>query len=203
MIMVIVGGRGTGKTLFLSYLAYQDLCNGKKLLTNIKFMPSVERRFKDNITYLTTKKMETMLQDLHDKKLNLQNSTIALQELHNVIDSRKSMSKGNILVSAFILQSRHAGRPLLDSKGRYISNTSLDILGDTQFLGQVDIRLRRNCDIIAQPKITKLDEKTHKPVEIRVSFTENVGFNKVKFGIGVFDVHEIPNIYDSWEMVAI
>ncbi len=134
----IEGGIGTGKTLTGVHMTLQDLFNGKHVFSNVKFK-NIPKKFRDKITYLTKELIGNVFMEVKQGNINMENSTIFIQEAHNYIDSRNSASKRNKVFSYWILQSRHTG------KG------SCDIIYDTQSIDQVDKRLRRNTDFLVHP----------------------------------------------------
>ena len=119
------------------------------------------------------------------------NSTIFIQEAHNYIDSRNSMSKRNKALSYWILQSRHTG------KG------SCDIIYDTQSLSQVDIRLRRNTDHILHPSIRSWEitgKNGRSPKKVEVEMYSKIG-HEWRINYFIMDVSKTKNQYDTHELV--
>jgi hypothetical protein len=179
-IFGIEGGIGTGKTMTMVYFALLDMDEKKKIYSNIKF------KVKYPVEYLTKEKIGNIFELIKSGKFKMKNSSVFIQEAHNYIDSRNSASQKNKMLSYWILQSRHTGEG------------SCNIYYDTQDLGQVDIRLRRNTDYIFRPVISSLDEKgrprsitgecfTKVRHELK-RFTFNIEVNHV---LGVYDTHEI------------
>lgn len=116
-VISITGIKGSGKTLVLTLLLYLDYLRGRKIYTN--FPVSFPFEFID-------------IQKMVDLNIELENCTIGLTELHAIADSRLSGKKQNILMSYFVLQSRH----------RHVN-----FYYDSQFGGQVDKRIRTNVDV--------------------------------------------------------
>ena len=117
LVVGIKGLKGSGKTLFMTILLYQEYLKGKKIFTNYKI------HFPHEI--IDVNKMVEL-------DIELKNSAIGLDELHMICDARRSGKKQNILMSYFILQSRHR---------------SVNFYYTTQFDRQVDARIRENTDI--------------------------------------------------------
>lgn len=115
MILGFVGNIGSGKTLSMVKKAYEQFKRGKTIYSNfhLKF-PHIP---------LT---LEILL-DMKENNTDLANSVVLIDEAHIYLDSRRSASKVNVILSYFVLQSR---------------KMSCDIYYTTQFIGQVDKRLR-------------------------------------------------------------
>jgi len=117
LVVGIKGLKASGKTLLLTWLLFREYLMGKKIYVNYKvFFPH---------ELINVQKMVTL-------NIELQNAVIGIDELHMICDSRRSGKKQNILMTYFILQSRHR---------------SVNFYYTTQFDGQVDKRIRDNTDI--------------------------------------------------------
>lgn len=189
-IIGIEGGIGSGKTLLLATLGYGDLQKGRTIISNIAFK-GLSKEYRSRVKYLTADTIANMLTLIKNKELTLTNTTILIQEAHNYVDSRNSMSTKNKTFSYWILQSRHSGQ------------NSCDIIFDTQSLSQVDLRLRRNTDYVFHPYITEWEHfKNGKKAPNKILA---IGHGKIyqqdtRFTIS-FDVSHTRNIYDTHEMV--
>lgn len=117
LVVGIKGLKGSGKTLLMTILLYIEYKKGKKIYTNYKVS------FPHKI--IDVKKMIEL-------DVELQNTVIGIDELHMICDARRGGRKQNILMSYFILQSRHR---------------SVNFYYTTQFDRQVDVRIRENTDI--------------------------------------------------------
>jgi len=161
-----------------------DLYKGKKIYSNIKL--KVAKKYDKQIVYLTKDMLKNIFELIKTGKFEMRNSTVLIQEAHNYIDSRTSMTPKNRTFSYWILQSRHTGFG------------SCDILFDTQELGQVDKRLRNNTDFILQPVIiSKIGEV---PEKIGVIGNGKIGQKWTKF----YEEYYCKNImshYDTHELV--
>lgn len=117
LVVGIVGLKGSGKTLVLTILLFMAYLNGRKVYTNYRvFFPH---------EILDIEKMIKL-------DISLKNAVIGISEMHMICDARRHGKKQNILMSYFVLQSRHR---------------SVDLYYDSQFERQVDIRIVDNTDM--------------------------------------------------------
>jgi len=117
LVVGIKGLKGSGKTLLLTILLLMEYMKGKKVFTNYKvFFPH---------EIIDVKKMVELDEDL-------ENCVIGISEMHLICDARRHGKEQNILMSYFVLQSRHRG---------------VNLYYDTQFERQIDIRIVENTDI--------------------------------------------------------
>lgn len=188
-IFGVTGGIGTGKTLTGIYMLIRDLELGKKIFTNCR-LKGLERADIKNVTYLTKEIINDMFTHIKEEKLNMRNSTVFIQEMHNYIDSRTAMSKKNRTLTYWILQSRHTGEG------------SSHIIYDTQELKQVDLRLRRNTDYHLKPLIYKWDIIKGKRVpKVIIIIGEGlIGHRRERFNFEI-DVSKVRDMYDTHEIV--
>lgn len=118
MIIGIYGLKGAGKTLLMTLLLFLEQKHLKK---------------KIYINYKVEFPHEKLdLQSLAELDEQLQNSAIGIDELHMIADSRRAGAKQNLLVTYFVLQSRHR---------------SVNMYFTSQFEHQIDRRIRENTDI--------------------------------------------------------
>jgi len=115
----IYGWKGAGKTVTCTLFMYIEKLKKSK--------PKLFSNYKLNFDYEWLD--GTDLVELSEK---LDNSAIAIDELHQYADCRDSTTKQNKRVSQFFLQSRH---------------TRSNIYYTTQYKDQVDKRIRRITDI--------------------------------------------------------
>ena len=118
MLIGVLGGFGSGKTLLLAVFGY-------KLSFNPKYVVYSNFRIK-NVEYLTPRK----LLDINPKE---KKAVILLDEVYSWLDSRVSISKINRILSWVVLQSR---------------KRNMDIIYSAQLGSSVDLRLRDMTDII-------------------------------------------------------
>lgn len=138
MIIGCIGDRGSGKTLIMTYEAFNHFRNGKKVWSNyhLKF-PKLPN----------TTQPQLIPNDffINFEKYNLKNIAMFLDEIYVYIDSRSSGSNVNKIMSYFFNQTRKTG---------------VDIYYSSQFFSQVDKRLRFNTERFIIPKcIKKNNEK--------------------------------------------
>jgi len=184
-IFGIEGGIGSGKTMTLVKYGLDDLYKGKKLFSNVKL--NVDKKYNKMITYLDKDKIKDIFEHIKSGKFDMRNATVLLQEAHNYMDSRTSLTVKNRTLTYWILQSRHTGAG------------SCDIIYDTQELGQIDKRLRNNTDFVCRPMIVeKFEDGT--PVTIGVVLRGKLGQKFCKF-YEEYDASKILNKYDTHEIV--
>lgn len=181
----IEGGIGCGKTMTLVWFGLQDLYAGKTLYTNVR-LKNIPKKMQSRVIYINKDIINNMFEMVKNKTLNMHNSTVLLQEAHNYIDSRNAASKKNRTFSYWILQSRHTGMG------------TCDIIYDTQDIGQIDLRLRRNTDYLLHPHIALFKGK--KPQKIVMIGRCKKG-QKLSTFQNIIDVTGILNKYDTHEIV--
>ncbi|MEM3871861.1 MAG: AAA family ATPase [Nitrososphaeria archaeon] len=158
MIIGICGKMGSGKTLFATALAYASYKSGEKIYSNYNL------NFPHEIINL-----DTML------KMELQNATVVIDEIYIFMESRRSSSDINLILSYFIFQTRKRGVNLIYTAQKYSS---------------VDIRLRELTDYVALAEkekdnnifhytIYKLDTLAHPEQVINLKIGEQA-FNFLK-----------------------
>lgn len=127
MIIGYVGTRGRGKTLSCVREAYEHYLKGYTIYSNINL----------NKKYFKTwfKLDGQMLVDWVEGDKQFKKAFFILDEVHVYLDSRMGMSKRNIIISYFILQTRKR-----DVRLGYT----------TQFYNQVEKRLRQPTEVIVE-----------------------------------------------------
>lgn len=119
MIGIFTGQQASGKTLAMSYFAYDYFLKGYTVHCNynlsFKFNPLTA---KDIIDYTTG-------------AVQFERAVFCLDEIHNIFDSRNFGKKSNKIFSYFLTQT---------------SKRDVVLLGTTQVLQQVELRFRQNCD---------------------------------------------------------
>ena len=194
-IFGIKGAIGSGKTLTLAYLTILDLKDGKEIYTNIIFK-GLEKNEEKRIHHLTKDFVINMFNQTKKGFVDMKNSTIAIQEIHLYMDSRRSMSEKNQMLSYWILQSRHTGEG------------SCNIMYDTQNLDQIDKRLRRSTDYLLIPNINKwiqIEDKHGKikkiPIELGLTFLTGYDETSSKRFKTTIDISEVITKYDTHQIV--
>lgn len=121
MIIGIEGGIGQGKTLVMTAFLKREWTQFKKpLYANYKLKRLPFTRV--DVSFFE----ETMRENVQFDR-----AAIGLDEMHIWLDSRTSVSKRNLLLSYFLLQTGKQG---------------INLYYTTQDFGQVDLRLRRRTD---------------------------------------------------------
>jgi len=93
MIIGLFGLKGSGKTVMMVILLWIE-----HTYLNSKVMANLKLSFKHELINV---------KELVELNKNLINSAIGIDELHTICDSRQSGTPKNILMSYFVLQSRH------------------------------------------------------------------------------------------------
>jgi hypothetical protein len=119
VITGITGYKGSFKTTFLTYLLKSE--------SELKPTNTIYNNYKVTFPFKYLNATELII-----NKEMFVNTTIGIDELHEYADSRNSGSLQNRLVSGFFLQSRH---------------TNSNIYYSTQFIDQIDKRIRRITDV--------------------------------------------------------
>lgn len=138
MIIGYIGTRGRGKTLSCVREAYEHQQKGYTIYSNIKLDKDIFPTYKE----ITGK----MLMDWVKGDQQFKKAFFILDEVHVYIDSRMGMSKKNVIISYFVLQTR---------------KRDVRIGYTTQFLNQVDKRLRNPTEIFVQCQNYMLQDKTN------------------------------------------
>jgi len=129
MIILIIGGLGTGKTMLMSYFLYLDYLFEKRKIYANYFL---------NFAYENIYKMG----ELSDLPEGLK--SLGIDEPYTSgLDSRNSMSKINRIMSGYILQCRK------DDMNVYVTS---------QFLGAIELRTRGLADVVLYPEIVSYDQ---------------------------------------------
>ena len=119
MLTGIIGGLGSGKTLFMTVCGYLEYLTGRSVLSNYHLA------FPYN--YL---KLSEIISKIRNKE-QLQNVVLLIDEIHIAFDARCSMSDRNRYGSYFVLQTR---------------KRDVHLYFTSQSIWQVDVRIRENLD---------------------------------------------------------
>lgn len=121
MIVGFIGKRGSGKTLSMTRECYKYYQKGYKVISNYHL----------NFSHQLVDFEE--LFRLAETQADMGNLVLALDEIHILLDSRSGMSRENKVMTFWLNQTR---------------KMNITLLFTTQFLHQVDLRLRSNTDVI-------------------------------------------------------
>jgi len=175
MIIGIEGGLGSGKTLLMVRYLVKDYLKGNQIFTNIG-LKDIDFKFLDLNKVL----------DMHKDEFNLNNCSVAIDEITVFADCRKSSSKMNRLISYFILQSRKRG---------------VDIYFTTQNLNLVDFRLINYmdfqvfCEKIYNKNGLEIDDKR----KYRIFDLRNI--RKINISSFILDISKYYRFYDTYEVI--
>lgn len=173
-VVGIKGFKGSGKTLILCLLLYFEYLSGKKIYTN--FPVTFPHEILD-------------INKLIDLDENLENCAIGITEMQVIADSRRHGKKQNLLMSYFVLQSRHR---------------SVNLYYDTQFDHQVDKRIRDNVDVDIVCENLYIDSDGDGKNDLFRIITFNRRFNKHKENIvyakPFWDMYDGKVIIDPFTM---
>ena len=172
-----MGELGTGKTLFLTFMAYLYHSAGAKLYANYILK---------NIPYTPIEKLSNL------SELSESMNFLAIDEGWLSMDSRRSSSFSNLIMSRGILQSR---------------KRKADVGITAQFYSSVDLRVRGLASYVILPSIHKVDEND-KPTVLMIDIYKKKDMDRVgnkpaaKLPIPLhFGGIDICESYDTHEVV--
>jgi len=169
MLYGIVGKKGQGKTLLLTWLLFrlQDQ-SGQKLLANYTL-------YGREYDY-----MNEIPENPDDFLGELENKICGFDELHMWLDSRTSMSKENILITNILSLSRHA---------------KTHFFYTTQDMGKVDRRIRRETNYVStvrsMVRVGGVPAYLHYQITDMNTFKTTSGIADVRNVLFAYDTHEI------------
>lgn len=173
LVVGIEGLKGSGKTLLLTILLFREYLKGKKVYTNYKvFFPH---------EIIDVKKLVALDEQLTD-------CVIGISELQMICDARRHGNKQNILMSYFVLQSRHRG---------------VNFYYDTQFDRQVDIRISENTDINIICENLHIDSDDDNKADVFRIIIKDKRFMPVKINQKTFYGKPFWGLYDTNHIVDI
>ena len=121
---IAIGKQGSGKTILITKLATEDYLETKRTIYSNYELKKLPHQ-KINLQKIL---------DLLDKDVNsLNNSIILLDEIHLYLDSYDFMRKNNRKLQTFFSQLR---------------KRNILLLGTTQYIMNVDVRIRRQCKYV-------------------------------------------------------
>lgn len=175
MIIGLIGRMGTGKTLSAVRYAYNYYKQGYSIYSNIKLnFPHTFIGLQDLVDYANA-------------NINFEKSVILVDEMHVLLDSRSSGSKRNKILTHLIVLTRHLGK-----------RGGCHVLYTSQFIHQVDKRLRSNTDILIKCQSRKLRGE---------QYTLNLVMIMQEFGIktkrDIFKSRFYYDKYDTHELIKV
>jgi len=174
LIAGFIGDIGSGKTASMIREVYLKHINkGIKVISNMNLNFPHE--------YVTFEDLMLMVEN----KTHLQDCILVLDELHIFMDSRTSMSKRNRVLSYFALQTR---------------KVSVDLYYTTQYLIQVDIRIRNLTSILVEC-YTSTSPLTNEMLTLNVIRKKKISGVTTKKHI--FKTRFVYSLYDTNEVISI
>lgn len=181
MMILLVGRQGSGKTLLMVKMAYDYWKEGKTIYSNVKLnFPFKQIDYNDIVN------------------CKLKNAVVLLDEVHQLLPSRNSMSKIN--------------RTIVDGFLSMIRKQNLIVIGTTQLEMKVDVRFREEKDFIYECfKYAYLDGRwenvihsqnfdKNTPVLIRVEAEENYSGVRIRFNLFA---NAFYHLYDTNEIIQV
>ena len=175
----VIGNIGSGKTLFLTAMAYEEW----KIKTNIYANYNLRFEF------------EKFCLNKEIQRENDNDNFFVLDELWLSMDSRESNKDSNKIFTKALLQSRKWG-------GKSIRN---DVLYSTQSFSQIDVRTRRITSLLFAP--TTLYDDYGKPFALKVYYNKwvtDIPFfpHRNWFIVELWDDDiYIPDLFDTSEIL--
>jgi len=170
MIIGYVGDMGSGKTLSMIKMAYMLHLKGYSIYSNIKLNFPFQYFSLDEILSYA------------ENDTNFVNTVFLVDEAHIFMDSRSSMTKRNMILSYFILQTR--------KKNVWLFFT-------TQYYHQIDKRLRASSNAIVECSSKVLDDGRMYALN-KFNIVKNQKIIEKSF---VFHANKYFNLYDTNEVV--
>lgn len=176
MIIIYVGRKGRGKTLTLVKDAYFYYLKGWKILSNMQ-----------DLQFGETFNPKDLFNNNFLKELK--NTVLVIDEIQHFFDSRRSMSKKNIDFTHFLQQIR---------------KNNIRLLGSIQRIGNVDLRVREQLDILVFPNHIKdfgicealyIDETSIEDGDLG-----NILKSEIKI---IFDAKPIYKLYNTREQIIL
>lgn len=169
MIYGFIGDIGQGKTLSMIRIAYTLYKQGHKIYSNIKLnFPFEYFTLSDIIKYAENDK-------------TFKNAVFIIDEAHIFIDSRNSMSKKNLIISYFILQTR---------------KKDVTLLYTTQYFHQIDKRLRASTNAIIECYYKNINNNPIALNIINIMKNNNIIIKK-----DIFNPKPYFKLYNTYEVV--
>lgn len=181
MLHLIVGKQGSGKTIYLVKKAKKYHDSGFKVYSNVHLnFPYEKLNYKDIID------------------CKLENGIVILDEIHQLLPSRNSMST--------------TSRKICDSFLSMIRKKGLEVFGSTQTPRKVDVRFREEADYFyVATKYAYLNKKwvevfhnqnlsRNIPIMIKLDITEQFSGTTIQKS---FIANEIFSLYDTNQIIKI
>ncbi len=176
-----IGKQGSGKTLFITKLLVDNKDKGKKIFSNYSLYGIKYNKITLNPNIKNTSKNKKVIYilDALDKNPNyFDNSIILIDELHLDLNSLDFFKKNARRLDTFFSQLR---------------KRNILLLGTTQYLMNVNVRIRRQCKNVFEMKHLKSSVFEVKTFEIDGYYQEEVSTYLVDLGgyYHYYDTNEI------------
>lgn len=189
MIVGIFGNLSSGKTVFAVSLCYSEL-KTKTVISNIKL--GFKYKYLD---------LDQIFDAAVNNSLIFENSILFADEVHNLVDARRSNSDLNQKFTQFITQ---------------IGKLNCDFVFTSQvFSSQIDVRIRELCDILcfcergaiingSFQSLTLARRILDIPVTIKIiMLIKTMGGAKIQQKMCYFDPQPFYKLYDTREIVLL
>lgn len=176
-----IGQQGSGKTILITKLLIDNLKEhpNRKVFSNYTLYGIDYQPIAFNTENVHNKSKLNIL-DMLDQDVNyFNNSIMLLDEIHVDLDSLDFMKKNNRRMQVFFSQLR---------------KRNILLLGTTQYLMNVDVRLRRQCLNVFEMKHIKKDI-------FEVTTHEIDGYYSVPVTTYLLDLSDYYNFYDTNEVI--
>ena len=172
MIAAFIGNIGSGKTLSMVKEAYNAHLQGRVVYSN----------FRLNFPY-TPYTVEDLVSWAKNRESLPSSFVLLIDEAHIYLDSRTSVANRNKVITYLLLQTRKMG---------------CDVFFTTQFLHQVDKRLRNLTSHIVECSTRKEGDTTYTLNKLHVMKGGDVVSKNY-----VFQSNKYFNLYDTYEVVSV
>jgi hypothetical protein len=203
--IAVVGQPGSGKTLFMAWMAYKKWGTGSKLYSNFALRIPIHSLLGSVMSLTETKSISRRIVSRHDLNSAF-GGWLFMDELPLWLDSRSSSSEKNTYVNGVLQKHR---------------KRDLSMVYSAQDFNMIDVRLRDNTNYVIVPSIEyMLDGKRYvikqdffNPVDasrlLNDAFCVAYMFTRYDYERGLcnvvetfrFPIAEITKLYDTYEEV--
>lgn len=170
-VIAFVGKPRTGKTLGMTFKAYEDYSNGYEIFSNYQLM------------FTHTKMDVYKMLDIPFEDVDRHPKTLCIQEADKIFDSRRSMRSENVLLSSLTGQS---------------GKRNLNIYYDTQFWYRIDKALRDVTEYIVSTS-AMVDSRTKIPIAFTQEWIDTYDMSSRIITIPAFLLKPYYSMYNSYE----
>lgn len=185
MIIIITGDIGSGKSATMTYHALKRMATGFTVFTNFTLKPPKDLKGRWKLLDPNT------FDDFDYWKGQLEGKVcIMIDEIHNVIDARRAMSRKNIKTTHWLAQIRKV------LKGHSTNH----LICATQYLRQVDIRIRDLAQRMMECRFIKGRTREEDTV-INTHFAKDFNGDFAYVKRTAFNPSFIYRYYDTYELI--